>query len=219
MVAFYSFTRFLVWVAIIVGALVGVLRLTVMRWVRLPSAQADPTFALSVMPSLSGGDLIVTLRLGTPSLGDLMLCPEPGAPQRFVIGRIFGEAGDRVRIVNASPEVNGDKFLWERACDPNKFSYVHPSTGESVDQDCVMESVGGGLHKMGGTGGHKVSPENRDYTVPEGSWFLLSDNRLAPYDSRDYGYVPVETCKEKVVLRLVSGTGWSDVEGRLSYIP
>jgi signal peptidase I len=217
--AFYSFTRFLVWTAIIVGVVVGGLRLTVMRWVRLPSAAADPVFALSILPSLGGGDLIITLRLGESSLGDLVLCPEPGAPQRFVIGRVFGTAGDRIKIVNGAPEVNGDTFLLERACDPNTFTYTHPQTGENVVQYCAMESVGGGLHKMGSPQDHKVVPESREYTVPENSWFLLSDNRLAPYDSRDYGYVPVESCKERVVLRLVSGAGWSDVEGRLSYIP
>jgi signal peptidase I len=219
MAAFYSFTRLLVWVAILFGALLGFLRLTALRWVRLPSEKADPVFALSVMPSLKGGDLVVTFRLGEPDFGDLVLCPEPGAPQRFVVGRIVGKAGDRVRIVNTKPEVNGDSFVVERGCDPPTFSYVHPDTGESVEQPCQIESVGGGMHRMGDVGSHKVVPENREYTVPEDSWFLLSDNRMAPYDSRDYGYVPASSCKERVFARLVSEKGWTDVESRMSYIP
>jgi signal peptidase I len=219
MAAFYSFTRFLIWFALLFGALVGVLRATVLRWVWLPDAKADPVFSTSVMPSLEGGDLILTYRLGDPSFGDLVLCPEPAAPKRFIIGRIFGEPGDRVRIVDSKPEVNGDTFVFERGCDPPRFHYVHQETGEEIEQQCSMEAVAAGLHKVGTADGHKVIPTDRQYVVPEGSWFLMSDNRLYPYDSRDYGYVPQATCKERVFARVVSAKGWTDVEKRLSFIP
>lgn len=219
MAAFYSLTRFLVWSAIIIGAVIFVLRLTVLRWVRLPSMQSDPVFALSVLPTLEGGDLVLTFRVGTPNFGDLVLCPEPGAPQRFVIGRIFGEAGDRVKIQDAVPTVNGDSFIFERGCDPAVITYPHPDTHADVKQQCSMESVAGGLHPVGAVDGHKIAPENREYNVPEGRWFLLSDNRLFPYDSRDYGYVDAASCKEQVFLRLTSARGWKDVERRMTYIP
>lgn len=219
MAAFYSFTRFLVWILIIFAVVIGVLRATILRWVWLPDSKADPIFAASILPSLEGGDLILTYRLGDPAFGDLVLCPEPAAPQRFVIGRIFGEPGDRVHIVNGKPQVNGDTFVFERNCEPSAFSYVHPETRAQVDQQCQMEAVGSGLHRTGVADGHKVVPADRQYTVPEGSLFLLSDNRLVPYDSRDYGYVPEATCKERVFARVVSGRGWSDVERRLAFIP
>lgn len=219
MAAFYSFTRFIIWFLIILGVVIGLLRATILRWVWLPDEKADPIFAASILPSLSGGDLILTYRLGDPAFGDLVLCPEPAAPQRFVIGRIFGEPGDRVRIVNGKPEVNGDTFVFERSCEPPQFSYVHPETHAEISQQCQMESVAAGLHRVGVVDGHKVLPADREYTVPDGSWFLLSDNRLVPYDSRDYSYVPQATCKERVFARIVSSRGWTDVEKRLSFIP
>lgn len=219
MAAFYSLTRFLVWTAIIIGVVIGALRLTILRWVRLPSMAADPVFALSVLPTLEGGDLVLTVRVGTPDFGDLVLCPEPGAPQRFVIGRIFGESGDRVKITNAVPTVNGDSFVFERGCDPHIVTYPHPETHAEVRQQCHMEAVAGSLHPTGSADGHKIVPENREYNVPDGRWFLLSDNRLFPYDSRDYGYVDASTCKERVFGRLVSERGWTDVDKRMDYIP
>lgn len=219
MAAFYSLTRFLVWTLIIVGLTLGALRLTVLRWVRLPSMTTDPVFALSVLPTLEGGDLILTHRLGTPDFGDLVLCPEPDAPQRFVIGRIFGEAGDRVKIKDGVPAVNGEHFVLERACDPSIITYPHPETHADIKQQCNMEAVAGSLHPTGAVEGHKIATENREYNIPEGRWFLVSDNRLFPYDSRDYGYVDASTCKERVFGRLVSERGWKDVERRLAYIP
>lgn len=219
MAAFYSLTRFLVWSLIIIGLVIGALRLTVLRWVRLPSMPADPVFALSVLPTLEGGDLVLTFRLGTPDFGDLVLCPEPGAPQRFVVGRIFGEGGDRVKVTDGVPTVNGDGFIFERSCDPPITTFTHPETHAEVKQQCHMEAVAGSMHPTGGVEGHKIATENREYNVPTGRWFLLSDNRLFPYDSRDYGYVDAATCKERVFGRLVSERGWKDVARRLSYIP
>jgi hypothetical protein len=74
------------------------------------------------------------------------------------------------------------------------------------------------VHKVGRVSGHKFTPEDRSYQVPEGQFFLVSDNRLFPYDSRDYGVVPIESCKETVALRLVSKLGWTDVEKRMTLI-
>lgn len=218
MAALYSLTRFLVWLLLLVGGCVLVLRLTVIRWIRLPSAESDPVFAASVEPSLRGGDLILAYRMGQPKFGDLVLCAEPGAPERFIIGRIFGEAGDKVRIVNGEPVVNGKNFVLERSCDPSVVTYPHPDTGAEVKQQCHVEAMAGGFHKVGVVQGHKVFPEDREYNVPEDRWLLLSDNRLFPYDSRDFGYVEATACKERVFARLVGKAGWGDVERRLNYI-
>jgi hypothetical protein len=74
------------------------------------------------------------------------------------------------------------------------------------------------LHKVGEIGQHLVTAADVVVDVPEGKWFLLSDNRVFPYDSRDYGLVDADTCKETVVGRLVSKKGWMDSKNRLNYI-
>jgi len=210
--------RFLIWVAIFVGVIVGGLRLFFVRWLRLP--ENDPVFTTSLLPSLEGGDLIIVQRVTKPIFGDLVLCPEPNYPQRYVIGRILGLPGDVVRINAQAPEVNGKTFPFERICNPNTIRYPHPAMpSEEVEQQCYYEALASQrVHKTGRTGGHKVTPEDRSYQVPDGQVFLVSDNRLFPYDSRDYGVVPVDSCKETVALRLVGKLGWTDVQKRMTLI-
>jgi hypothetical protein len=47
---------------------------------------------------------------------------------------------------------------------------------------------------------------------------LVSDNRLFPFDSRDYGPVERSTCAETVLFRLVGRDGFFDVGRRFTYI-
>lgn len=209
--------RFLLWTLVLVGGVIGILRAVVIRWVTLPTD--DPTFEASVLPTISGGDTILVMRLTTPTFGDLVLCPEPDYPSRYVIGRIIGESGDTVRLINGKPEVGNKKFASERNCDPGTFSYPDPNNdAEEITQNCIIEAIANHLHKAGVTSGHVVSPQTLEFDVGEGQLFLLSDNRLHPYDSRDFGLVQAETCKETVFARLVSRKGWTDAENRMNYL-
>jgi len=218
MVALYQLTRVLVWTLLIVGLVIGLLRTIAIRWVRLP--RDDIVFTTSTLPTLGPGDLILTYRLGAPVFGDLVLCPEPGYPERFIIGRIIGEAGDEVQIKDGRPIVNDRPFATERNCDPLTFTYPHPDRDEeTVTQQCSWEATTNGqVHMLGEIGIFKVVPEDRKYQIAEGQLFLISDNRVFPYDSRDYGTVDRSSCREIVFGRLVSGEGWSVVEKRLNYI-
>ena len=212
-----GFIRFLLWVCILGGITIGALRAIAIRWVRLPVD--DIWFETSLYPTLAGGDLILLWRIGEPQFGDLVLCPEPDYPERIIIGRILGLPGDDVKIHDGEPSVNNEKFIWERTCDPTYFDYAHPGNPTlEVHQQCEFEAMANHLHMVGITAGHKVQPEDRQYKVPDGQYFLISDNRLFPYDSRDYGFVPIETCQEMVVARLVSKEGWGDTKKRLDYI-
>jgi hypothetical protein len=70
----------------------------------------------------------------------------------------------------------------------------------------------------GGIGGERVLPAPVDTTVEDGKVFLVSDNRLLPYDSRDFGQVDRSTCTETVVFRLVSAEGFFDAASRFTFI-
>lgn len=211
-----KFLRFLLWTALIIGGLIGLARATAIRWVRVPVG--DPYLEASIAPSLRGGDLIVLWRLTKPSFGDLVMCPEPDAPNRIVIARVAGEAGDQVRLDEARLYVNERQAETEVACENSKFKVKHPTTGVEVEQHCDIEAVGGITHKRGGTGGHGVKPRPLNMTVEPGKVVLVSDNRLLPYDSRDFGQVDASSCKETVIFRLVSRKGFWDVENRFVYI-
>lgn len=214
---FIAFSRVLAWILVIGGLLIGLLRLTVLRWIRIPAD--DAVLGTSIIPTLAAGDLVLLARGPRPTFGDLVLCPEPGYPERFVIGRIVGESGDDVRLTNGNVLVNGKRFSSERGCDPATVTFPHPDRPfEEVTQSCEWEVIANHLHKAATTGGHTPRVFDQSYQVPEGQWFLISDNRLFPYDSRDYGFVDKSTCKEMVVFRLTSLQGWRDNKNRLTFI-
>ncbi len=208
--------RFALWTAIVAALLIGGLRAVAIRWWRVPTN--DPWLEASIEPSLRGGDLIVLWRLTPPRFGDLVMCPEPKAPERVVIGRVMGEARDKVEIDGSGVSVNGHRFITETACSERTVSVKHPSKGELVEQDCHLEKVGGGLHPRAEVSGHRLQPAPVTANVPDGRVFLVSDNRLFPFDSRDFGPVERSTCKESVVFRLVGRDGFFDVARRFTYI-
>jgi signal peptidase I len=211
-----TLVRFLLWTLLILGLLGGILRLTVLRAWRVPTN--DPVLEASLRPTMSGGDLILLWRLTEPVFGDLVMCPEPEAPGRVVVGRIVGEAGDTVKLESGGVQVNGKPFANERRCDPNEFITIDPDDGSEVTQYCDWEVVANTVHMRGTTEGHKPPRDYSDVDVPPGHVYLLSDNRLFPYDSRDYGPVPRETCRETVVARLWSKEGWVDKEARFTVL-
>lgn len=207
--------RFLFWAALIVAAVVGLARATAIRWWRIP--EGDPYLDASIAPTLRGGDLVILWRLSSPKFGDLVVCPEPKAPDRHVIGRIVGESGDQVKVEGQMISVNGRAAETETACSPRTFKVVHPSSKKELEQNCDIEAVAGVAHMRGGTSGHGVLPPPVDQRVADDKVFLLSDNRLLPYDSRDFGLVDRDSCTESVVFRLVSKDGWGDSEARFVF--
>jgi signal peptidase I len=208
--------RFSLWTVLILGVIIGLLRFTIMREWRVPTN--DPVLEASIMPTLRGGDLVLLFHLNEPVFGDLVLCPEPEAPGRVVVGRIIGEAGDRVVLKDGDPTVNGKRFRFERVCNPKEFTTPHPDDGSEILQGCMMEDLANNVHMTGTMGGHLPPRDYREVLVPPGHVFLISDNRLFPYDSRDYGPVERATCKERPMFRLVSRKGWMDSDARFMFL-
>lgn len=207
--------RFLFWVVLTTTVVIGLLRLTAIRWWRVPLD--DKYLTASISPSVRAGDLILLWRLTRPSYGDLVLCPEPGHPERVVIGRLIGEAGDEVSTKGAKITVNGRALPTESRCAEGTFTEQAPDgDGSEVEQACSLELVGGVLHMRGEVPPEHVTPpqDAAIESVPEQHVYLLSDNRLFPYDSRDYGPVPRASCQETVFFRLVSSRGYFDTEHR-----
>lgn len=207
--------RFLFWTALIVGAIVGLLRLTAIRWWRVPLD--DPYLTASISPSIRPGDLILLWRLTRPGYGDLVLCPEPKRPDRIVVGRLVGESRDDIEVTGGDILINGRRKDIEQSCTERTFTEHDPETRVAVEQHCNEEDVNG-LHYRGEIPPSSVRPADVKATVPDGTVWLVSDNRLYPYDSRDFGPVPRETCKETVFFRLVGAGGFFDTTTRNQYI-
>lgn len=214
--------RALVWVALALALIVGVARAFALRWWRVPAD--DPQIEASIAPTLRGGDLVILWRLTEPDIGDLVLCPEPARTDneggRIVIGRIIAEAGDDVEVKDGRIFVNKRPLLTESACPEDAtFRVYNPATDLEVEQHCSIERIGATAHKIGKRSSMvSAPPDQPTLEVGRGQVWLASDNRLLPYDSRDYGSVSRSECTETVVFRLVSEDGYFDVGARFSII-
>jgi signal peptidase I len=205
-----KFLKFLFWVAGTISVIVLILRLTILNVWTIPD---DLVLDSSMRPTLASGDLVVMLTVGQRGFGELVRCTDPEDAQRFVVGRIVGLAGDTVQITNPVVTVNGTKYDRSDGC--NNVTVPHPRTGSPVQVGCSRVEMAGGWH-FRANGPSVESPST--HKVGEGLLYLLSDDRGFHDDSRDFGAIPVESCKNLIVFRLWGKAGSDDVASRFTYI-
>jgi signal peptidase I len=104
-----------------------------------------------------------------PERGDVVVFIYPQDREKDFIKRVVGVEGDTIQIINKNIYVNGKLF-------PNPEGIQH------TDPDILPES----LHPRDNMG---------PVTVPKGKIFVVGDNRDESYDSRFWGFVPVEDLK------------------------
>jgi signal peptidase I len=210
-----SFLRLLVWVILIAAGFTALARATAIRWWQVPAN--DLWLAASVMPSMAPGDWILLWRLTRPHEGDLVMCPEPGAPERIVIGRVLGTGNDTIAIEGGQITLNNKSLRREGGCD--SFQVLHPKSEQTLTQACSIEDLDGDLFKKG----HLIKelnppPKMVPVTVEPGKFFLVSDNRQFPLDSRDFGTVDAASCTETVIFRLWGAGGYFDPNRRFELV-
>lgn len=117
----------------------------------------------SMEPNFPNGEYLltdkVTYRFGEPKRGDVIVFKAPGAEGDEYIKRIIGLPGEGVSVRNGRVYINGKEI---------KETYIPD----------INPTYGGNF-----------LPENTSFTVPEGSYFVLGDNRLHSSDSRSFGPV------------------------------
>jgi signal peptidase I len=148
-----------------------------------------------------------------------VLCPDPSDEGEVVIGRIAAESGDHLTVSAAGDlAVNNARFRSEHACEVPLVAVANPRTGDEVRLHCDVELLGGVRHPRAVVPPNLRGPIPVNTDVPDGHLYLVSDNRFYPFDSRDFGSVPRESCSETIVFRLVSRLGFGHVATRLSVI-
>jgi signal peptidase I len=163
-----------------------VIRTFVIQAFKIPSG--------SMIPTLDVGDhiLVTKFLLGTPvdipftnitlfhmpglrkpERGDVVVFKFPQDPSRDFIKRVIGVGGDVVQEKNKKIYVNGRKL-------------VEPYT----QHDDARIDPG------------DIDPRDNfgPVTVPEGTIFVMGDNRDESYDSRFWGFVPLANVKGKAVI-------------------
>lgn len=169
----------------------------------------------SMIPTLEVGDLILVNKyeygirlpiinrtvvdIGKPKRGDVIVFRYPHNPNEDYIKRIVGLPGDRVEYRNHSLKINGLAVPVEV-----QNRYYEPSKAQTFQE--YVEKLGDTSHRIIWTDGEgaqafaAVPQTNRDAcvysdggvdcTVPEGSYFVMGDNRDNSEDSRFWGFVP-----------------------------
>ncbi|MBK8255756.1 MAG: signal peptidase I [Polyangiaceae bacterium] len=177
----------------------------------------DDPYLVSNAPTLAPGDVVLVLHRGEPGFGDLVRCPDPQQPGQWVVGRIAGVSGDQVEMDGARLVVNGKTYSGESACTEPRMMVRHPETQKETEVACEVVQMGGGWHYRAAAI-TQFQEQKKSASVGFGKVFLASDNRTMHDDSRDFGLLDRDTCKERVVFRLWSKAGWSDDKSRMTII-
>jgi len=109
----------------------------------------------------------------------------PVNPQQHFVKRVIGIPGDHVRLVNKHVYVNGVKQPEEYAtfnwAVHDRFRDEFPNGGFFTDRIASKWFIQ--AQKL---------MDDEQIIIPEGSYFVLGDNRDDSYDSRYWGLVPAE---------------------------
>ncbi len=208
-------SRGLVWTAVIVGGTFLIGRALFFDVWTFPD---DRRFAASVAPSLRAGDLLVAIKAGEPTVGDLVRCTDPDDPKGFVVARVGGRERDQIEIEGPALSINGHTYNAESACRDRSVTLPNPSEGPDIEVACDKVSMGSGWHYRGHTAKPRLGFDKVSATVRPGMLYLVSDDRDWHDDSRDFGQVPVAACSYKIVFRLWGSEGWRADPLRFEFI-
>ncbi|MDH3229625.1 MAG: signal peptidase I [Alphaproteobacteria bacterium] len=118
--------------------------------------------------------------------GDVAVFRNPINLSEDYIKRIIGLPGDRIRVTNGILHINGAPVERQRIED------YELTPGRMVPQ--YLETLPNGrVHRIVEAAGDAGGSDNtREFTVPEGHYFAMGDNRDNSADSRVIGAVPAQ---------------------------
>ena len=166
------------------------IRTFVVQAFKIPSGSMEPTLLIGdhiLVNKFIYGVKIPFIRatvipISRPDRGDVVVFIYPVDKSKDFIKRVIGLPGDIIEIRDNKIYVNGKIYEDKHGYYANK-------------------------------GGGKGNPGNQDrfgpVTVPEDHIFVMGDNRDHSYDSRFWGYVPVDTIKGKAFIIYWSWPNWN----------
>jgi signal peptidase I len=207
-----TWLKLVAWVGGILGAVVLLLYVFVFDVWTIPGD--DPMESASIEPNLSAGDVVLVSRHTTVTRGNLLRCPDPQAPGRFVVARAIASGGEHIEIRDDTVDVDGKHLPSPRGCDTPTFVLHDPASDQDVTLRCSVEDFG--ERDFWALRGSTPEPPTKA-TVEPARWFLVSDDRHIHTDSRDFGQIDASTCLH-IVFRIEGRAGMGDEKKRLSII-
>ena len=180
----------------------------------------------SMMPTLLVGDFILVnkfsyglrlpvlntkvLSVGSPGRGDVVVFRFPGMgdgdPQAGMdyIKRVVGLPGDKISFSNQTLYVN-DQAVAKRPVG----AYIGTGKGREMTGATLLDNqLPGRTHRILQASPYGDARLQGNWTVPEGSYFVMGDNRDHSSDSRVWGFVPEEALVGKAFLTWLNCEGW-----------
>lgn len=134
----------------------------------------------SMVPTLEDQDRLILNKIDNIDRFDVVVFPAPDEPEKQYIKRIIGLPGDTIRYQDDALYINGEAVEEEYL----QSSIEKTATGGNFTEDFSLASKTG------------------EETVPEGSYFVMGDNRQNSKDSRVFGFVDADTVSGTATLRI-----------------
>lgn len=193
--------------------LVLLLRSFLIEPFRIPSGSLEPTLLvgdfLAVNKFSYGFRLPVwdkkIISVSNPKSGEIAVFRWPPNPTYDYIKRVIGVPGDKIAYRNKVLSINGQEM---------KQTFVEYTTDESSGRAVAKyrETLNGVTHDI------YVRPDvaatDFEVVVPEGSYFMMGDNRDDSADSRYWGFVSDEYLRGKALLVWMS---WNNNLGSIRW--
>jgi len=178
------------WLRDLLEVLLIALVLYIVIWTALQTVRVDGT---SMVATLQDQDLLLASKISydfgaNPSRGDIVVLVPPSDPSRDFIKRVIGLPGDTIEIDGGQHPTAvlikpGGKGPWQLLQEP----YL-PQPWTTLNFCCGPDG--------------KASATAQPYTLPQGQYFVMGDNRNFSSDSRSFGPVPRKNILAKAFLRI-----------------
>jgi signal peptidase I len=147
-----------------------------------------------------------------PERGDVAVFKLPRDNETDYIKRIIGLPGDRIQVLRGVLHINGEPVPREKV-DSFKFK---DERGRAQEYPQYRETLPNGVSYMTLDRTTSGGDNTQIYTVPEGHYFAMGDNRDNSQDSRfpQVGFIPEENLvgrAEFIFHSLANGTGIGEV--------